>query len=105
MFLRRMLVMETARLRQQLVELLRSWEAGAIDEAHVRDTAEELERTWVGWQVLDRLPAHEEPPDLAAMAGILTTLSDLHVQWVTRADVPAMLACLEAIDQDPMAAR
>ena len=76
-----------------------------MDEAHVRDTAEELERGWVGWQLLESLPSSEEPPILNGMAEILTALSDLHIAWITRADVPAMLACLGRMDQDPMAAR
>jgi hypothetical protein len=53
--------METASLRLRLISLLRSWEAGEIDETQVRDTAEELERGWGGWQVLDAAPAHSEP--------------------------------------------
>lgn len=97
--------METAELRHRLTELLRSWDAGAVDEAHVRDTAEELEREWAGWRVLDSLPTGEEPPLLDAMAEILTILGNLEIHWITRADIPAMLACLERLDEDPITAR
>lgn len=72
----------------------------------MRDRAEELERGWVRWPVLDSLPSGEEPPIiLNAMAEILVNLSGLHIQWITRADIPAMLACLERMDEDPIAAR
>jgi hypothetical protein len=96
--------METDQLRLSLIELLAAWESGSVDEAHVRDSAEEYERMWEGWRVLDSRPADEEPPLLNGMAEILSTLSDLHTRWVTRADIPAMLTCLESIDDDPIGA-
>jgi hypothetical protein len=60
---------------------------------------------WAGWQVLDSQSADDEPPLLNGMAEILTMLSGLHIHWVTRADIPAMLLCLESIDDDPIGAR
>lgn len=97
--------METEPLRLALIELLTAWDLGSVDEAHVRDTAEEYERMWVGWEVLDSLSADDEPPLLNGMAEILIKLSDLHITWITRADIPAMLAYLESVDDDPMSAR
>ena len=96
--------METPELREQLLELLRAWGAGAIDETQVRDTAEQLEPTWDAWEELDRTAVADVPPLLDAMAEMLTTLSDLHVHLVTRADIPAMIECLQAVDQDPVGA-
>jgi hypothetical protein len=96
--------METEQLRLSLIELLTGWESGSVDEAQVRDTAEEYERMWEGWRVLDSRPTDEEPPLLNGMAEILSMLSDLDTRWVTRTDIPAMLACLESIDDDPIGA-
>ena len=97
--------METEQLRLALIGLLHEWEAGSVDETHVRDTAEEYERVWEGGPQLNTLPVGEGPPLLVGIAEILGTLSDLHIRWVTKADIPAMLACLESINDDPMAAR
>ena len=99
------LVMEAEPLRKRLIELLRAWDAGEIDEAYVRDTAEALDLGWEGWRVLDSVRADEEPADLRATAEIVTTLSDLDTRYVTRADIPAMVACLETIATDPIAAQ
>ena len=97
--------METEQLRLSLIELLREWESGSVDEVHVRDTAEEYERGWAGWQVLDSRPVADEPPLHDGMAEILSALSDLHIRWITRADIPAILVCLESIVYDPIGAR
>ena len=96
--------METAELPAQLLELLRAWDAGAIDETQVRDTAEQLEATWEAWEELDRTALAHVPPLFDALAEMLTTLSDLHLRLVTRADIPAMVECLQALDQDPAGA-
>ena len=97
--------MEAEPVREHLMGLLRAWDAGRLDETQIRDAAEALERTWAGWEVLDNVSADAEPASLRATAEILTTLSDLHLRWVTRTDIPAMLACLETVDTDPTAAQ
>jgi hypothetical protein len=89
-------------LFRHLLELLRAWEAEEIDATQVRDTAEQLESAWDAWQELDRTTVASVPPLLAAMAEMLTTLSDLHIRLVTRSDIPAMVECLRALDQDPV---
>lgn len=96
--------METEGLRDRLVELLRSWDGGTMDAVQIRDAAEQLERDWVGWRVLDALPAAEEPPLLAGMAEVLALLSSLEIHWITRTDISPLLACLERMDDDPVAA-
>ena len=98
------MAMETGPLRSSLVELVRAWDEGSVDATQVRDTAEGYERDWVGWHALDPVPADDEPPSLAAMAEILSTLSDLHIRWVTRTDAPAILEALELWESDPVAA-
>jgi len=92
-------------LREQLRALLRAWEGGVIDEAEVRDTAEQLDFKWEAWRQLDRLPLGTEPPALLATVDILGVLSSLHLELATRADIPKMLECLNLIDDDPAEAR
>jgi hypothetical protein len=91
-------------MRKRLIELLSAWEAGAKDETQVRDEAEALELAWPAWQVLDEHRIEEWPAGLRATEEILSTLADLHIRWVTRDDIPAMRASLDAIETDPKAA-
>jgi hypothetical protein len=100
-----MQVMEAKPLRERLVELMRPWEAFEIDETYVRDTAEALDLAWAGWRVLDSVSADGEPADVRATADNPHHTSDLDTRYVTRADIPAMVACLETIETDPIAAQ
>lgn len=99
-------MMESDAVRRELGSLLRRWDAEELDEASVRDEAERIEFAWDGWRVLDALPAALEPADLAALAGVIVSLADMHQFLITRADIPVLVATLELIDMDrPESAR
>jgi hypothetical protein len=93
-------------IRDVLKDWVEEWSRGEIDEAELRDRAEEAVVTW---DLPDRwpIPSAHSSGDLtpeSATFDVLSKLASLHVEWITREDAGAILDVLRAEESETHAA-
>jgi hypothetical protein len=81
-------------LKKLLRSLLLRWQAGELDEQtiHREALAHELNPPWGQ----DEWPAYPDADPRSIVLEVLSQLSMLNTQWITKDDVPAILSFLDA---------
>jgi hypothetical protein len=81
-----------------LAQLMSRWESGVLDELQVLSDADDLDFTRP-WSRTGETSAIDEDP---ALDLVLAHLSALHVDLVTRDDIPALRDLISSIGMDPV---
>jgi hypothetical protein len=90
------------------MSILKAWEQGNMDEESVLDNSEVLASRWIVWSgapFVDQVAVDGDRTDArSALSHLISLLSNLHVEGVTRLDIPAMMQFLLQSATDPASA-